>query len=295
MKRFLSAGIAALVMSLLIVITCIPAFADSGFTIQFAGTYEYGGIETISNLIDCGNNTYAYTMHDKQSFTLARSYTFSAGYWYSGRFLFEVRTGLANTVTNVVCTLSVGNYASILRGSCTTRSDGYGVVSIPFDFCPDVDFTTNLITLTVSMSGTPNYGLGTVRDTLVSVMTDGEHQSKLYNDAVKNQTDRILSGDGLHAPGGGQFGGAQGSAGSLDSANKALDKAFGGSGGQFGGAKNKINDTIKSPDLGTNIPAAFSAINTLFSRVVSSLDLSVVLTFLLVFGLAMYVVGRRVR
>lgn len=153
------------------------ASADTGFTISFAGTVNYGGIDTTTNMIDLGSGRFAFTMADYQIFQLADTYSFSAGYWYSGEFLFEIRTGLANSETGVICTLSIGNYSSVLRGSCTTDSIGYGVCYIPFDFCPDASFDTNMITLELSMSGTPDYGLGTVRPCSVSVKTSDEYQT----------------------------------------------------------------------------------------------------------------------
>lgn len=153
------------------------ASADTGFTIEFAGTVNYGGVDTITNMTDLGSGRYAFTMADYQVFQLADTYSFQAGYWYSGEFLFEVRTGLANSETNVICTLSIGNYSSVLRGSCTTDHTGYGVCCVPFDFCPDASFDTNMITLELSMSGVPDYGLGTVRPCTVTVQTSDDHQT----------------------------------------------------------------------------------------------------------------------
>lgn len=153
------------------------ASADTGFTIDFAGTVNYGGIDTTTNMIDLGSGRFAFTMADYQVFQLADTYSFQAGYWYSGEFLFEVRTGLANSETSVVCTLSIGNYSSVLRGSCTTDHTGYGVCYVPFDFCPDASFDTNMITLELSMSGVPDYGLGTVRPCTVTVQTSDDHQT----------------------------------------------------------------------------------------------------------------------
>lgn len=157
-------------------VPCV-ASADTGFTIEFAGTFSYGGIDNYTDMISLGDGRYAFTMGDLQYFSLSDTYTFSAGYWYSGDFLFEVRTGLANSDTHVVCTLSIGNYSSVLRGDCTTDSTGYGVCHIPFDFTPDASFDTNSILLELSMSGVPDYGLGTVRPCTVSVKTSDEHQT----------------------------------------------------------------------------------------------------------------------
>lgn len=189
------------------------AHADSGFTIEFAGTVNYGGIDTTKNMIDLGSGRYAFTLADYQSFLLSGKYSFSAGFWYSGEFLFEVRTGLENSETSLVCTLSVGNYSSVLRGSCTTDSTGYGVCSIPFNFCPDASFDTNMITLAVSCSGIPSYGLGTVRPVSVSVQSSDDRQTSVIGgffdklaDKIKGFFDGLLDGiKGLFIPSDGYF------------------------------------------------------------------------------------------
>lgn len=107
------------------------------------------------------------------------------------------------------------------------------------------------------------------------------------DNAIGDQTDDLLNGNGLSGTSG------------VD--DNQLNGAIAGQ----DGAQDKINDALGNPNtasqldaamnvqLDDNIKGSFSFINSLFSRVVTTLDISVVLTFLLVFALAMYVVGRR--
>lgn len=112
---------------------------------------------------------------------------------------------------------------------------------------------------------------------------------------LSGQTDRIISGDGLTPPAGipDQKEDTEGSLDDYTSAEKDVETAIGGGG--FGGAKDQLDSIMQLPSLGPDFTAAFAKINTVFSRVVSTFDLSVALTFMLIFGLALFVIGRRVR
>lgn len=112
---------------------------------------------------------------------------------------------------------------------------------------------------------------------------------------LSSQTDRIISGDGLTPPAGipDQKEDIEGSLDDYTSAEKDVETALGGGG--FGGAKDQLDSIMQLPALGPDFTAAFAKINTVFSRVVSTFDLSVALTFMLIFGLALFVIGRRVR
>lgn len=291
MKRAVSLLLAVCLVAVLIVFCCTSAFAASGFTVEFAGSVCYGAADDSSSMTDLGSGRYAFTMADYQFFPLSKSYSFSSGSWYSGQFLLECRVGLANEPVSVTCTLSYGNYSSVLTGSCVTDHTGYGVCYINFDFSPTESFTSDRIYLDVSVSGIPDYGLGTVRSFYVSVASDGEHQSSIIGGKIDSAASNILSGEGLSGTSGVDDSPLSGTASGMAGAEGAIDDALGEGG--LDGVASRI-DSVMDVELNDSILASFSAINTLFTRIVDTLDLTIVLTFLLVFALAMYVVGRRV-
>lgn len=120
-------------------------------------------------------------------------------------------------------------------------------------------------------------------------------QMQQIEGVLSGQTDRIMSGDGLTPPAGipSQKEDTQGAIDDYTSAEKNVETAI-GSGG-FGGAKDQLDSIMQLPALGSDFTSAFAKINTVFTRVISTMDLSVALTFMLIFGLALFVIGRRVR
>lgn len=112
---------------------------------------------------------------------------------------------------------------------------------------------------------------------------------------LSGQTDRIIIGEGLKPPAGipDEKKEAEDTLNDYSSAEKDVETAIGGGG--FGGAKDQLDSIMKLPSLGADFTAAFAKINIVFTRVVSTFDLSVALTFMLIFGLALFVIGRRVR
>ena len=112
---------------------------------------------------------------------------------------------------------------------------------------------------------------------------------------LSGQTDRIIIGEGLKPPAGipDEKKETEDTLNDYTTAEKDVETAIGGGG--FGGAKDQLDSIMQLPALGTDFTAAFAKINTVFSRVVSTFDLSVALTFMLIFGLALFVIGRRVR
>lgn len=110
---------------------------------------------------------------------------------------------------------------------------------------------------------------------------------------LSGQTDRIISGDGLKAPAGIPDDDIKNTFDQFAADENDVEISLGNGG--FDGAKNQLDSIMQLPTLGPDFTAAFAKINTVFSRVVSTFDLSVALTFMLVFGLALFVIGRRVR
>ena len=118
-------------------------------------------------------------------------------------------------------------------------------------------------------------------------------QMQQIEGVLSGQTDRIISGDGLKAPEGIPDDDIKNDFDQLRADENDVEIALGGGG--FDGAKNQLDSIMQLPTLGPDFTSAFARINTVFSRVVSTFDLSVALTFMLVFGLALFVIGRRVR
>lgn len=118
-------------------------------------------------------------------------------------------------------------------------------------------------------------------------------QMQQIEGVLSGQTDRIMSGDGLKAPEGIPDADIKNDFDQLRADENDVEISL-GSGG-FDGAKNQLDSIMQLPTLGPDFTSAFARINTVFSRVVSTFDLSVALTFMLVFGLALFVIGRRVR
>lgn len=78
--------------------------------------------------------------------------------------------------------------------------------------------------------------------------------------------------------------------GGMDQAEDAIGDAIGG----FDNVDDEL-DSVMHPELDSDITSAFSQINSVFTQVVSVLDISSVMMFMLVFGLALFVIGRRLR
>lgn len=117
-----------------------------------------------------------------------------------------------------------------------------------------------------------------------------DNQNTGTQQIIDNQnanTDKIISGDGLTDPNGVDDSELSGAIQGEADANAAIDDALGGvdAGAQL--------EEVMDSGLDDNITGAFKYINQIFSRVVTTLDISAVMTFLLVFALAMYVIGRR--
>ena len=118
-------------------------------------------------------------------------------------------------------------------------------------------------------------------------------QMQQIEGVLSGQTDRIISGDGLQPPAGIPDDDIKNTFDQLGADENDVEIALGGGG--FDGAKNQLDSIMQLPTLGPDFTAAFAGINSVFTRVVSTFDLSVALTFMLVFGLALFVIGRRVK
>lgn len=124
-----------------------------------------------------------------------------------------------------------------------------------------------------------------------SIMSPAEYESALWQGMIENQTNQILSGSNLTAPPGINDSEIGNRFDQFEADENDVGTALGG----WDDAQNQLNDIMQLPSFGSDFTAAFAKINTVFTRVVGTLDLSVALTFMLVFGLALFVIGRRVR
>ena len=310
-----SAVLAVFSSLMLLVALVVPVFADSitlrltypsSYTGKAAGTSQTGiPYSTVSFANGSGSvttssyngNTSSLPYSTRISFELASSLddftltlslvepvTFNSGYEYVVRFYLFAdnrNSSWQQISSQVTCQVNVG---SMLLKTVSLPSST--LKPVEFSFVADKTYSASTVVLRVDGAdlSTWNGYIGWFKVLEKNPYADVVSQ---VGGKIDNQTDNILNGDGLN-----------GTSGVNDN---QLNGAIAGQ----DDAQDKINDALGNPDaasqldaamnvqLDDNIKSSFSFINSLFSRVVTTLDISVVLTFLLVFALAMYVVGRR--
>ena len=310
-----SAFLAVFSSIMLLVALVVPAFADSitvplpypsSYTGKASGTSQTGipyssvsfpngsGVVATSSFND-GSGSLPYctlirfdlasSLDDfTLTLSLAEPVTLNSGYEYVVYFyLFaDNRNSSWQQITSqFTCQVNLGSM--FLK---TVSLPSSKVVPVEFSFVSDKTYSASTLSLRVdgpSLSTWYGY-IGWFKVLEKNPYSDVVSQ---VGGMIDNQTGDIMSGDGLNGTSGvndDQLNGAI--AGEEDAQNK-IDQALGNP-----DVASQLDSAMNSP-LDDNITGSFSFINSLFSRVVTTLDISVVMTFLLVFALAMYVIGRR--
>ena len=300
-----------------------PVTVPSGWTGVSAGTNQTGyPYRTCSIHLDTGTlsfksvkqtDGYCAIRWDNQGTTDNQSYIelgiVNGGYVLKQGFdyilnLRIVCFPMGNPVTTTTVELGVGDFS--MTKALSAGSTGV----FEWEVRPDHNISLSEISLTISNIATSQlvwvYPLKILETNPNQAILDGiaagfaagqvswdaiKHQiadvGSQIDNAIGNQTDELLNGNGLSGTSGVDDNQLNGAIAGQDDAQDKINDALGNP-----NAASQL-DAAMNVQLDDNIKGSFSFINSLFARVVTTLDISVVMTFLLVFALAMYVVGRR--
>nr|CDL65879.1 unnamed protein product [uncultured bacterium] len=234
------------------------------------------------------------------SAALLEPITVKAGYTYtvSIRMAIDARNADWETTAGVAfVTLSLGGNVVMRKGFSTNSffTLESEVLVASDDLINDVEIS---LEFTEAVSGVW-IRLGwlkcLIRDSTGDIITEIQsgtqqiigNQNSGTQQIIDNQnqnTQDILSGDGLTGANPIDDSELQGSMGEEDAVMGEIDSLI----------DDSALDDFEMPSFDQNLSGAFIQINNLFSRLVSTLDISIVLVFCLTLGLALYVIGRRV-
>lgn len=297
MKRAVSLLLAVCLVAVLIVFGCTSAFASTQYEVTFSGliTKAPGDASYPESYMWTNDGKWAFRPGAQNLMYFSSPFQFQAGRWYTLNLDFEFIPGVVTPSVSYSFSVSLGDVSGTWTGivSGTSSSADVRVLPSTYTFFCDTSFQSDGIYIELDGIGndsTESYGqLGKILT--ITSESDGEHQSSIIGGKIDSAASNILSGEGLSGTSGVDDSPLSGTASGMAGAEGAIDDALGEGG--LDGVASRI-DAVMDVELNDSILASFSAINTLFTRIVDTLDLTIVLTFLLVFALAMYVVGRRV-
>lgn len=293
MKRAVSLLLAVCLVAVLIVFGCTSAFAAADYTLTFDGTWSDGTAAGTSGMWSAEPGYYSFHAGLDNRFALTQPFEFASGYWYSGCLSCWFNTGLSDTPVTFTMRLSLGDDLATFTRVVTTQATSYGTAPVffDFDFFVDRSFSCSVVQIELSDLNFDSAYISQIDASFhVTVESDSQHQSSIIGGKIDSAASNILSGEGLSGTSGVGDSALSGTASGISGAEDAINDALGDGG--LDGVASRL-DSVMDVELNDSILASFSAINTLFTRIVDTLDLTIVLTFLLVFALAMYVVGRR--
>lgn len=273
-------AIVALAAALVVVFTLAPCAvfaATPTVSVSMSGKIQdyYGG--TVYQMTKLSSGSWRYNVRNDTDYIIpfVEPVTFFKDYFY------EFFTGL--TLTKASGTTAANNIVAIVRLSLHS-TDGYWVSS-------DHSFTADgaLIVPSLEWYCTNNFRCDGI---MISVSSDSDDLQ--YVTLTVSPTMKFTLDDGLEAPPGIDSDEIVGDIDGVVDAESDIGISLGGGGG-FGGVQDQLDDIMTLPEFDADLIGSFAQIGTLFSRVITAMDLSVVMTFMLIFGLALFVVGRRVR
>lgn len=316
MKRVIKIALSALTIAFLLVFSAIPVFAEQTNRVQFGNTlYIYdddpsapqwysksyplnsgyhtvqiGGVLNRSGVyrvrvpfetpIQFKAGNY-YTLHYEVQFAFESSKQLDPDFVYE----------LDISIDGVAPYSSKGSYSS----------DRYVTVRNDTSFYCNSDFTSDYLYVTIdnwSEAGgnDPYMSLWSFRyDTLSST----EYQNQVITGAITNQTTQIqnqidqstqdiLQGSGLTGPVMPDTSDEESAMDDIKDKEDEIEDLLGG--------YDKVTEDVENimdVELDSDIVSALSSIRDVFTRLVDTLQISSLITFMLVMGLGLYILGRR--
>lgn len=282
MKKFLCLF---LVTCFLFLFSAPSVYAASSFSVPLDGTLYYGDIANVKRMPSTGDGRYTIKLPSSWfQLNFSQPIEFKAGTYYTLNYGFEVaflEAGYSD-ISNWSLSISVEGLGST-TASITSNGGSSGVwghFSKPYTFYCDRNFTATY--LEIELLSPSNVAL--------PQFTISNKFTYQISSPAEIGADAIIQGSGMTPAPGIDTDNFNNAVGGMDQAEDAIGDAIGG----FDNVDDEL-DSVMHPELDSDITSAFSQINSVFTQVVSVLDISSVMMFMLVFGLALFVIGRRLR
>lgn len=268
------------------------AFADpsSWYSVPFAGTvWHASGEGSIHNMEvkDFGHGpVYRFQGQKFNAMPFTGPVTFYSGNYYSVYIAFEA-SKMEDPPTTEDITFSVSMDASGSYKRTFTLNDTRGTYSYYgwYTFYCDHTFESEFMSIEFDNISSAVI-IWSLREFRYAVQSPSDYEAEQNKDFQ----DALINGSGMTPAPGIDTDDFTDAVGGMAGAEDAIGDAIGG----FENVQGEL-DSIMHPELDSDITDAFSGIRNVFTRVVSVMDLSSPMIFMLVFGLALFVIGRRVR
>lgn len=276
-RRVFAALMVALVVTMCTLAPCSALAATPTFSVSMSGEIwdYYGDAVFYMTKLSSGNWQYSIRNDIVYFIPFVEPVTFQKDYFYQ---FFYGLTFSKSSGTDAADNVTV----SVLLTLHST--DGYWL-SDSHSFSLD----GSLSVPTVEWMCTNSF---TCDGIIISLSSDSDDLQ--YATLTVSPTMKFALDDGLEAPEGVDTDDTTSGVDGVVDAKGDIELSLGGGGG-FGGTQDSLENIMILPQFGEGLIASFSQISTLFTRVVTTCDLSVAITFMLLFGLALFVIGRRVR
>lgn len=274
-----------LVACFLFLFSAPSVYAAESFSVPLAGTLYYGSISDVKSMHDLGNGSYTIRLPSSWfQLNFSEPIEFKAGTYYTLNYGFAF--GFYDSdgpdftgVSSWSLSISVEGLGSTTV-NVQSSSTGFGHFSKPYTFYCDRDFTASYLEIE----------LVSPTDVQLPQFTIDKLFTYQISSPAEIGANAIIQGSGMTPAPGIDTDNFNNAVGGMDQAEDAIGDAIGG----FENVDDEL-DSVMHPELDSDITSAFSQINSVFTQVVSVLDISSVLMFMLVFGLALFVIGRRLR
>lgn len=276
MKRKTIAALAAALV-VFILAPCSVFAATPTVSVSMSGKIKDYYAGTVYQMTKLSSGKWQYKINNDSQYLVpfVEPVTFKKDYFYE--FFYGI------TLTRSSGTTAADNIVATVRLSLHS-TDGYWI-STEHSLSSDGTLTVP----TMEWYCTDSFRCDGI---LISISSDSDDIQ--YATLTLSPTMKFTLDDGLEAPPGIDSDEITGDIDGVVDAESDIEISLGGGSG-FGGVQDQLDDIMTLPEFDEDLVGSFAQIGTLFSRVVTAMDLSVVMTFMLIFGLALFVVGRRVR
>lgn len=318
MKRLLAAFCCIFTVCIVVVSSIVPAFAEQFYRVPFGDTFEVWDDYAIGE--DDRWLSFDYPLNSANYHTaqinqvpdldgvyrvrvpFSRSVTFTAGNYYTLHYEVQFAFVQSQLDPNLDYTLDISiEGVAPLEAKGVFSSNQYVTISQDVSFYCYSTFTSDYLYISIDNwdayeTDDPFMSLWSFRYTALS---SEEHQNEVITGAITNQTTQIqnqidqstqdiLQGSGLTGP---VMPDVEAEKDAIDDIGSKEDEIE----DLLGGYDNVTEDleNVMGSELDSDIVDALQGIQGVFTRLVETLQLSSLITFLLVLGLGLYIIGRR--